>query len=210
MIPQRFTSTRDVLRRTLKVIRPAAAKPLPHDPNHWTHCVLIEPVDSKVRLTVTDGFRMHAVFLDAKVAEYHGEGAMVVGVRWLQEQLETAEDGTVDIQATRCTRQSSFEDLWTVWCNGEEESFGLPGKLPNIDGLIEHGEIQDGAGFHPPFFFDMVGAAKHWWDREVPNESWPLEIVEMAPKKTCTFTIRNSYGVLRMTIMPKTREDDQP
>lgn len=209
---ERFCSTRDVLRRSLRVLKPAAARRAPQEPDHFTHCVIIEPVGELTRLSVSDGFRMHSVLLSAEVATYHDDKVMAVGLRWLSDRLDMATDGPVELHVER--RAQPHWDEWNARFEGkdhtDEQSFKLPGKLPNIDGLIEHGEIEMAVGFNPIFFFDMVTAAKHWWDQSELDKAFPLVVQEMHPEKTCIFTIRNSYGLLRMTLMPKVlKEDDQ-
>ena len=54
----------------------------------------------------------------------------------------------------------------------------------------------------------MVTAARSWWDLDTPDETFPLQIVEMHPQKVCTFALRNAIGRLRITIMPKVSDDD--
>lgn len=208
---QKFTSTRDVLRRTLRVLKAAAARRAPLEPDHFSHCVLIEPYAGKTRLSVSDGFRMHSVLLNEEVATYHDQEIMAVGLRWLNDRLDLAMDGPVELHVER--RATPHWDEWNVLFCGKDhasdQAFKLPVKLPNIDGLIEHGEIQFAAGFNPVFFFDMVTAAKHWWDQSELDKAFPLRVLEMHPEKTCVFTIRNSYGVLRMTLMPKVSNEEE-
>ena len=109
--------------------------------------------------------------------------------------------------------EKRMED-WTAHLDVEDrppydQSFDIGGRWPNVNSLIEHGDILTGVGFNPGYFFDMVTAAKSWWDVDTPDESFPLMVNELHPQKICSFTLRNAIGRLRITIMPKVSDDDE-
>ena len=159
---------------------------------------------------------MHSVDVWHEHAKCEGEGPMIVGLTWLQTTLKALGGKALSMELRVegvPVPEKRIED-WTAHLNVEDrppyhQSFDIGGKWPNVNSLIEHGDILTGIGFNPGYFFDMVTAARSWWDLDTPDETFPLQIVEMHPQKVCTFALRNAIGRLRITIMPKVSDDDE-
>ena len=223
----RITTDTKTLKRIVASIAPAAAKRRDLEANHFTETVLVQPWNDGVRFTCTDGFRLHQVEAFKGQVHYDGidggvagavsgagyEGA-VFGLNWLKDVVKNA-SGEVELVAHRTP--SPQGELWRVQAfvpadqalEVTEQSFEL-GKWPNVDALIDHEMIEEGAvGVNPGYFSDLIKAALAWWDKGDPDDSMPLVIHQMAPQKVCTFTLRNSIGRLKLSFMPKISDDDE-
>lgn len=223
---QRLITSTGVLSRVLKAIAPAAVKKPPLVPTHFTETVLVQPTpDDSVEFTCTDGFRMHTADVWQEYIKFEGDGPMVVGLHWLQTTIKGLgrKEATVEVVAESMQDPAKRAEVWTIAMDVDKhlrtedhepffrynERFDIGGRWPNVNSLIEHGEILTGVGFNPGYVFDMVTAARSWWDVDTPDETFPLQVLEFHPQKVCTFTLRNAIGRLRITIMPKVSDDDE-